>query len=210
MSKIIYGLYDDDDVLLSSAKELIKKGVYISDVFSPFPIHGLDPIIGIKESRLGYVAFIYGLLGLTLSLVGMWYFMIYDWPINIGGKPNGTLLENVSAFIPVAFEFTVLCTAHGMAFTYFLRNGTLPGAKADNPDPRTTDDKFAVEIELSENKKFTEEQLRAWMTETGVIEFKEKNTTCHCACCKQERTGSQNCVCCMSGNCTCSDCTCKK
>jgi len=180
MSKIIYGIYDDDDILLNSAKELIAKGVYISDVFSPFPIHGLDPIIGLKESRLGYAAFWYGTTGLILALLGMWYFMIYDWPLNIGGKPNGSLLQNLPAFIPIAFEFTVLCTAHGLALTYFILNGTLPGAKADNPDPRTTDDKFAMEIELTQNEQFTEEQIITWMKETGMLEVKEKE----CKACK--------------------------
>ena len=47
-----------------------------------------------------------------------------------------------AAFIPVTFEFTVLCAAHGMAITYLIRNKTLPGMPARNPDPRTTDDKF--------------------------------------------------------------------
>lgn len=227
MSKIIYGIYEDDDVLLNSAKHLIEKGVYISDVFSPFPIHGLDPILGIKESRLGYMAFIYGTLGLSLSLLAVWYFMIYDWPMNIGGKPNNTLLQNVSSFVPVLFEFTVLCTAHGMALTYLIRNKTLPGAKADNPDPRTTDDRFAVEIELLENQQFTQEQIQAWMSETGAIEFKEKKMNCETSCCGTScdtsveknckncnctcpKNENGTCSCCVSGVCTCSDCICCK
>ena len=35
--------------------------------------------------------------------------MIYDWPMNIGGKPNFTLNENLPAFIPITFEMTVFC-----------------------------------------------------------------------------------------------------
>ena len=181
MSKTIYGFYDDEEKLIDAAKKLIDHGMYISDVFSPFPIHGLDPILGIKESKLGYAAFIYGVLGLSFALLGMWYFMIYDWPMNIGGKPNMSLIQNVPAFIPVAFEFTVLCTAHGMALTYFLANGTFPGAKADNPDPRTTDDIFALEIELKENKTISVDQIKEKLKETGAFEIKEKacpNSAC--------------------------------
>lgn len=115
-------MYDDDEVLKNSAQQLVAKGVKISEVFSPFPIHGIDPIIGVKNTRLGIMAFLYGLIGLTLATVGMRFFMIVDWPMNIGGKPNFSYLENMLAFIPITFEFTVMCAAHGMAITYLLRN----------------------------------------------------------------------------------------
>jgi hypothetical protein len=172
--KVIYAMYDDDDVLKDGAKKLVAKGVKIADVFSPFPIHGIDPIIGVKHTRLGIMSFVYGLTGLTLATIGMRYFMIEDWPMNVGGKPNGTYLENILAFIPITFEFTVLCAAHGMAITYLLRNKTLPGMKADNPDPRTTDDKFVMEIRLSENGKFSEDELHAMLKDTGIIELDQK------------------------------------
>ena len=167
-------MYDDDDVLKHSAKKLVSKGVKISEVFSPFPIHGIDPIIGIKNTRLGIMAFLYGLTGLLMATIGMKYFMIDDWPMNIGGKPNSSYMDNMLAFIPITFEFTVLCAAHGMAITYLLRNKTLPGMPAQNPDPRTTDDKFVIEIRLSENDKFTSEELEGMLKETGLIELDQK------------------------------------
>ncbi len=173
--KVIYAMYDDDDVLKDGAKKLVAKGVKISEVFSPFPIHGIDPIIGIKNTRLGIMAFIYGLTGLTLATVGMQFFMINDWPINIGGKPNFTYMDNILAFIPITFEFTVLCAAHGMAITYMLRNKTLPGMPAQNPDPRTTDDKFVIELRVSENGTHSEEELLTMLKQTGVIEIDQKN-----------------------------------
>ena len=167
-------MYEDDEVLKNSAKQLVAKGVKISEVFSPFPIHGIDPIIGIKNTRLGIMAFLYGLTGLTLATVGMRYFMIVDWPMNIGGKPNFSYLDNMLAFIPITFEFTVMCAAHGMAITYLLRNKTLPGMPAQNPDPRTTDDKFVMEIRLSENNKVTEAELDGMLQEIGYLELDKK------------------------------------
>ncbi len=172
--KVLYVMYDDDEVLKNSAKQLVAKGVKISEVFSPFPIHGIDPIIGIKNTRLGIMAFLYGLIGLTLATVGMRYFMIVDWPMNIGGKPNFSYLENMLAFVPITFEFTVMCAAHGMAITYLLRNKTLPGMPAQNPDPRTTDDKFVMEIRLSENTKVTEAELDGMLQEIGYLELDKK------------------------------------
>jgi hypothetical protein len=151
-------MYDDDEVLKNSAKKLVAKGVKISEVFSPFPIHGIDPIIGVKNTRLGIMAFLYGLTGLTLATVGMRYFMI----------------EDMLAFVPISFEFTVMCAAHGMAITYLLRNKTLPGMPAQNPDPRTTDDKFVMEIRLSENHNVTEAELDGMLQEIGFLELDKK------------------------------------
>jgi len=173
--RVIYAMYDDDEVLKTSAKKLVAGGVNITDVFSPFPIHGIDPIIGVKHTRLGIVAFMMGLLGLSLAVIGFKYIMIDDWPMNIGGKPSFTLLENFPAFVPITFEFTVLFAAHGMALTYLFRNKTLPGMPADNPYPRTTDDRFVMEIRLSDNARFTSSELHAKIKETNIVEIEEKD-----------------------------------
>jgi hypothetical protein len=173
--RVIYAMYDDDEVLKSGAKKLVAGGVHISEVFSPFPIHGIDPIIGVKHTRLGIVSFMLGLTGLALALIGFKYIMIDDWPMNIGGKPNFSLLENFPAFVPITFEFTVLFAAHGMALVYFLRNKTLPGMPADNPYPRTTDDRFVMEIRLSQNSGFTASELHAKIKETSIVEIEEKD-----------------------------------
>ena len=150
-------------------------GIHISDVFSPFPIHGIDPIIGVKHTRMGNVAFMFGLIGMTLALMGMRYFMIVDWPMNIGGKPNFSLLENLPSFIPITFEFTVLFAAHGMAITYLLRNKTLPGMPADNPYPRTTDDRFVMEILLSDNPEISADEIHAKIKATDIVQVEEKD-----------------------------------
>jgi len=171
--KTIYAIYDDDYVLLESAKHLVAKGIHIRDVFSPFPIHGLDPVIGLKRTRLAIAAFIYGMIGVSLALTGMWYFMIQDWPLNIGGKPNFSLFTNIPSFVPVTFEFGVLCAGHGMAITYLLRNWTLPGFKAKNPYPRTTDDQFVMEIHASDSG-LSADEIKNLINETCVVEIDEK------------------------------------
>lgn len=171
---IIYAMYDDDDKLVDGAKMLVSKGIHVNEVFSPMPIHGIDDVIGVRHTRLGIAAFLYGLTGLMLATLGMKYFMIDDWMMNIGGKPSFSYLENLPAFIPITFEFTVLCAAHGMAITYFLRNGTLPGMPATNPDPRTTDDRFVMEIKTSENSKYSASDIQALVRSTDFVELDEK------------------------------------
>ena len=174
MNKVFHVMYDDDDKLLEAARELVGKGIHVNDVYSPFPIHGIDPIIGVKRTRLAITSFMYAMTGTSLALLGMWYFMISDWPMNIGGKPSFSLFENVPAFIPVTFEFSVLCGAHGMAITYFLRNGTLPGMPAKNPDPRTTDDKFVMEI-MTSNNELDAKKLEAAIKKTALLELSIKD-----------------------------------
>jgi len=120
------------------------------------------------------MAFLYGLTGLTLATIGMYYFMVVEWKMNIGGKPNFSYVENILAFIPISFEFTVLCAAHGMAITYLLLNRTLPGMPAQNPDPRTTDDKFVMEIRMSDNHGVSEEKLDELLKDTGFVELDKK------------------------------------
>jgi hypothetical protein len=119
------------------------------------------------------MAFLYGLTGLTLATIGMHYFMVREWKMNVGGKPNFTYAENMLAFIPVSFEFTVLCAAHGMAITYLLLNRTLPGMPAQNPDPRTTDDKFVMEIRL-QDQSISESELDELLKNTGFEELEKK------------------------------------
>ena len=100
----------------------------------------------------------------------MWYMMIKDWPQIIGGKPNFSFLENMPAFVPIGFELTVFFAAHLMVLTYLMRCKLYPGSSETSPDPRTTDDKFLMEIEAHGN----EADLIAVMKETGAIEVKEE------------------------------------
>jgi len=172
--KVFHVMYDDDGTVLTAAKQLVAKGIHITDVYSPFPIHGIDPVIGVTRTRLAIPSFMYAMTGTSLALLGMWYFMIQDWPMNIGGKPSFSLIENLPAFVPVMFEFTVLCGAHGMAITYLLRNGTLPGMPASNPDPRTTDDKFVLEI-LTDENEMDAAGIEAAVNETELLEISIKD-----------------------------------
>ena len=167
MSKVvIHAIYDDEEPLLESAKQLRSQGFSIKDVFSPFPIHGIDGVIGVPRTRLAICAFLYGITGTSLATLMMWYMMVQDWPTDIGGKPSFAYYMNVPAFIPITFESTVFCAAHGMALTFFLRSWLIPGAKAKNPDPRTTDDKFMMVIETEEaSKSVIESILKGGATE---------------------------------------------
>ena len=166
----IYGIFDDETALLSSVKEIRSNNIKIEEVFSPFPIHGLDKALGLKETRMGITAFIYGCLGLSLGALMIYYIMIVDWPQNIGGKPNWTFYHNMPSFVTVLFECTVLFSAHLMSITFLIRCGLFPGGTSDSPDKRTTDDKFLMVINVDGDSSSVKEML----TKTGAIEINEK------------------------------------
>ena len=140
-NKVVYGIYDDEEVLLTAVKEIRSKDIDIKEVYSPFPIHGLDHALGLKRTRLAIAAFFYGALGCIFAFAMTYYIMILDWPMNIGGKPSFAYYLNMPAFVPILFEMTVFFAAHLMVITYFFRSKLFPGHTASNPDVRTNDEK---------------------------------------------------------------------
>ena len=123
--------------------------------------------MGLAPTRLAITAFIYGVIGLGMAIWLTYYTMIADWPQDIGGKPSFSWAENMPAFVPIMFELTVFFAAHLMVITFYMRSRIWPFKKAENPDPRTTDDHFLMEIELLDN----EEELTALLNETGAVEI---------------------------------------
>ena len=134
-------------------KEVRSNGISIKEVYSPFPIHGLDHALGLERTRLAIAAFIYGAIGCITAIWLTYYIMILDWPMNIGGKPSFAYYLSMPAFVPVIFEMTVLFSAHLMVITYLFKCKLFPGQQSSSPDPRTTDDKFLIEIESDDEKK---------------------------------------------------------
>ena len=173
--KIIHAIFDDEQDVLTVVKDLKDSNIVVNEVYSPFPIHGLDPILGLKETRMAITAFIYGCIGLSFGGLLIYYIMISgvgkSWPMNIGGKPNSTFYHNLPSFVPIIFECTVLFAAHLMSITYLIRNKLYPGSKSKSPDSRTTDDKFLVEILYNEDKN----NIVRLLEKSNVTEINEKD-----------------------------------
>ena len=145
--KFLVGIYDDDDVVLKAVRDVKKAGVRIHEVYTPFPIHGLDVALGHPRSRLGIAAFLFAVSGTTTALLLTAYMESFDWPMIVGGKDSYSLI----VYVPVIFELTVLFCALGMVGTFILSNGLGPTVKPLMYDLRTTDNKFAMAIDLSKN-----------------------------------------------------------
>ena len=165
--KIVHALYDDDDVLLDAIKTIRSEKHHIEEVYTRFPVHGLDKAMGLEETRIAIMSFIYGCIGLSVAVVMMNYIMIEDWPQNIGGKPSFSYLENMPAFVPIMFEMTVFFAAHLMVITFYMRSRLWPFKKAENPLPSTTDDRFLIEIQSNGDDK----KIKALLKKTGAMEI---------------------------------------
>ena len=169
-SKVIHALYDDDEVLITAVKEIKAANHHIEEVFTPFPVHGLDHAMGLAPTKLAITAFMYGVTGLGFACWFLYLIMIKEWPQNIGGKPSFSFAENMPAFVPIMFEMTVFFAAHLMVITFYMRSKIWPFQTASNPDPRTTDDKFLMEIAVDGN----ESELKSLLEKTGAIEITVK------------------------------------
>ncbi|MEP7263218.1 MAG: DUF3341 domain-containing protein [Bacteroidota bacterium] len=166
--KFIYGLFNDDEVVLNAVTSLRRQGLNVKDVVSPFPIHGMDNALGLKRTRISICCFIYGFLGCCSVLFMIWYMNIFDWPMDIGGKPSFALYKNLPAFIPVTFEGTVLCAAHGMVITFYLRSKLLPGVEPVIYDLRQSDDHFVMAVQVKEGQ--SESEIKSMLMQAGAVE----------------------------------------
>ena len=168
---ILFGLYTDETDLLKAVSNAQKKHLNVWDVFSPFPVHGLDPILGLSESRLHQAGFIYGLTGTLTAFLFMTWAFVRDWPIIFGNKPFWA----VPAWIPVTFELTVLFAAIGMTVTFYTICGMGFGVKNPTLDDRITDDKFCVAFDVSGASTTEINSFKEFFTITGAAEVKQKH-----------------------------------
>lgn len=165
---VIYGIYSDEDLLLSAVRSAKSKHMEIMDVFTPFPVHGMEQALGLEESRLHQMGFVYGAIGTLTAFLGMTWIMTSDWPIIFGGKPYWP----VPSYIPIVFETTVLFASWGMTITFYTICGLWPGVKNPQLDLRTTDDKFCLAFDKSD---VSESDARSFFHETGAEEVNTKN-----------------------------------
>ena len=165
---VLHVLYNDDDILMKAVKALRSKHYRIIEVYTPFPVHGLDKAMGLPYTRIAICSFIYGLIGLSVATLMMNFIMIEDWPRNIGGKPSFSYLQNMPAFVPIMFEITVFFAAHLMVITFYMRSKIWPFKKAENPDVRTTDDHFLIEVDAANHDL---DELSKFLYDTGATEI---------------------------------------
>lgn len=167
----LVGVFEDEDVLLDAVKKVRSSGVKIHEVYSPFPVHGLDTALGYKRTRLPIAAFMFGLTGTSLALIMQIWMLGYDWPMIIGGKN----FVSLPPFIPVTFELTVLLAALGMVATFLIVSDMKPYAWPRQFDLRSTDDKHVMAIDVDVNNKKSKDEITKLLKDAGASEVNTKS-----------------------------------
>ncbi len=166
--KKVHGIvaeYESVDSLLDACRRVRDAGYKKTDAYTPFPVHGIDKALGIKPTHLPWIVLVCGLTGTATALLMQIWMNAIDYPYIISGKP----FISLPAFIPVAFELTVLFASFGAFFGMWALNG-LP--RFSNPmftDPRfdrVTDDRFFLYVD-SKDPRFDEGSVQQLFNETG-------------------------------------------
>ncbi len=168
MSRRVWGTFESEDNVIRATRALREEGYKIADVYSPFPIHGIDEAMGIKRSKLTWVCFLAGLIGATLAIYFQFWTSAVDWPLNVGGKPYNSL----PAFIPIAFEITILFAGLGVVAALLIRCGLLPGKRADLPPAAVTDDEIVISLRLK-SARHTVDDARALLIKHGATDVND-------------------------------------
>jgi hypothetical protein len=161
------GEFSDVTSVVTAAQKTRAAGYKVWDVHSPFPIHGIDAVIGIRPTILPWLVLCGGLTGLCTGLALQWFCNAYDYQILVSGKPFFSLPAN----IPVIFECTVLFSALTTVFGMLglnrlplLYNPIFKSARFR----RVTDDKFFIWIDASDSK-FDEARTEEFLKSTGAV-----------------------------------------
>jgi len=163
--------FSDAGRLVSAVEAARRQSLRIYDVYSPFPIHHLDEAMGIRRTRLPWVTLVAGVTGLGSALLLQFYASVWDWPLNVGGKPANSTL----AFIPISFELTVLFAGLATVAALFLRARLFPGNRECLAAPGITNDTFALVLR-NRGDSLDMALARTLMRENGAESLQEMVT----------------------------------
>ena len=161
----IVGLFEDERDLLDAVRACRERSIPIVDVVTPFPVHGLDSALGLRRSRLPWVTLLGGLTGLALGLWFQYWSTSESYPIDVGGKP----WDSFPAFVPVAFELTILFAGLATALALFVRSNLFPGRAVPPGLESTTDDRLALVL-AQRDARFLDSELEDLLTGHGARE----------------------------------------
>lgn len=140
--RILVVSFADERGLLGAVRHLRAAGQPILDVRAPYPVHGLPEAQGVAPTRLPWVLLFGGLAGLAVGLGLQAWTSAVDWPLNVGGKP----LLSWPAFVPVAFELTVLFGGLISVAAFLLADRRREAAPRSRDGARATDDRFLLTL----------------------------------------------------------------
>ena len=168
MSAKPYGIiaeFEKPADVIHAAEQMRDAGFTRWDVFTPYPMHGLDDAMGIKSSKVGWFSFIGGVTGYASGMLMIWWMNAVDYQIPIGGKP---MFSPFGAF-PPSYELTILFGSFGALLGMLFLN-RLPRLHHPLLKHRrfalASHDRFYVVVE-TDDPKFSEIETRKLLEAIG-------------------------------------------
>ncbi len=167
--RVMVGIFEKEDDILSVTREVRKRGHTILDIYSPYAVHGLDKAMGLPPSRLPWICFLLGLIGAAAKVWFEYWTTAWDWPINVGGKP----WDSLPAFVPITFEVMVLFAGVSTVIAFFIVSRLYPGRQVTTVIPGVTNDRFALVLEETD-AAFEPAEVRRLLERYGAVEVIER------------------------------------
>ena len=165
----LVGTFSNADSLMRAVKPLRAAGIEVQDVYAPYPIHGLDEAMGIRRTKLPWVTLLAGAFGLTFALCFQYYTAVFDWPLDVGGKPDNSTL----AFVPICFELTVLIGGLATVAAFLIKARLYPGKREQLAVYGVTNNLFGLVVRAPDGS--TEARLaHDIMSDAGADEIEER------------------------------------
>jgi hypothetical protein len=160
-------VFDRQEDLVGAVAASRERGFTVVDAYAPYPVHGLSTAMGVEPSRLPLICCALGVVSGAAMLAFQHWASAVDWPINVGGRP----WNSFPAFVPVAFEVIVLVAALGTVAAFVAVSGLRPWRNAGVPDPRVTDDRFALVMRAGSDER---KNVIALMARFGAASVEER------------------------------------
>ncbi|MCC6587160.1 MAG: DUF3341 domain-containing protein [Bryobacterales bacterium] len=164
----LLGIFDDEGGIMGAIQAARAQRLRIVEVYTPYAVHGLDRVLGLKRSRLSLVCLVAGALGAGLKLWFETWTAAVDWPVDVGGKPWNSL----PAFVPITFEVMVLFAGLSSVGALLIVSRLWPGKKSNLIHPRITNDRFALLLEETD-ASFDVARVRQLLKAHGAVEVTE-------------------------------------
>lgn len=168
-TRIFQAVFATEKDMMAAANTLHDRGYTLVEAYTPYAVHGLDRLLGLRSTRLPLVCLLFGLTGAVAKLAFQVWTSAGSWPVNVGGKP----LASIPAFVPVTFEITVLFAGLGTVAAFFLRSKLWTGKKVHPVHPRATDDAFVLQV-LEDRADFDAPAVAALCRSLHATEIEEK------------------------------------
>jgi hypothetical protein len=161
----VAALFEHPDHLLYAATQTRDSDYKEFEAYSPFPIHGMDAAMGLGRSWIPWVCFGAGVAGFLTANILQFGVMVYDWPMNFGGKPFAAW----PSFVPIIFELTVLFAGVTTALVMLKAAGCFK--KPLIVAPEITTDRFVLWIS-SEDAAFERSAVVDFMRDLNPSEIR--------------------------------------